>query len=184
MWECQPAPIRRSAALAAVLVALCWPSYAAAEGSVWTAAHLANLTTLRRGGVLGPGGQLGLDVGLGQFFAVTTDFTFSHHFANKEDEIPADRVMGLSAGLRYNFDVFKYVPFGGLSVTGYLDTPLVDESVTQVNAGAKLFLGIQWRFSRFWSTGIRGELHALFSDLNRFPIYTLAGVTFGYHFRL
>ena len=184
MFQCQPHRKPLIAAAFAALTALSIPATAGADGSVWTAAHLANLTTLRRGGVIGLGGQLGVNVDLSQYFALTGDVGFSHHFPNEKDEIPGDRVAAVAGGLRYNFDVFKYVPYAGLAVAGYLDAPLVDGANSQVNAGAKLFLGVDWRFHRYWSVGFRGELHSLLTDLSRFPVYTLVGGSFAYHFRL
>ncbi len=173
----------RITAVLAAFVALCSPAAASAQTSVWAAGHLANLTTLRRGGVLGPGAQLGVNIGISDFFALTADAGASYHFANEEDEIPGDRVLSLAAGLRYNFDVFKYVPYAGLAATAYLDAPLVSEVPARANAGGKLFLGVDWRFDRFWSVGLRGELHTLLSDLSRFPVYTLVGLSGAYHFR-
>lgn len=173
---------RITAALAAFAV-FATPSDAAAETSLWAAGHLANLTTLRRGGVLGPGGQVGVNVGISDFFALTADVGGSYHLANAKDEIPATRVLSLSAGLRYNFDVFKYVPYAGLAATGYIDAPRVDSSIARANAGGKLFLGVDWRFQRHWSVGFRGELHSLLTDLSRFPVYTLVGLSAAYYFR-
>lgn len=159
------------------------PAVSVAETSVFAAGHLANLTTLRRGGVLGPGAQLGVNVGIGDFFAITADVGGSYHFPNKEDEIPGDRVMSVAAGLRYNFDVFKYVPYAGLAGTFYLDAPLVEAAIPRTNAGGKLFVGLDWRFHRFWSVGLRGELHVLATDFSRFPVYTQVGLAGAYHFR-
>jgi hypothetical protein len=167
----------------AVFAALSFPTAAFADGRVWAAGHLANLTTLRRGGVLGPGAELGLGVDLSEFFALSADVTASHHFPNEEDEIPGDRVLGASLGIRYNLDVFKYVPYVGVSATGYLDAPLVDDAEVGANAGAKLFLGIDWRFHRHWSVGFHGELHALLAGTSEFPVYTLVGLSGAYHFR-
>lgn len=168
----------------AALTVFVIPSIATADGSVWVAGHLANLTTLRQGGVLGPGAQLGADLELSQFFALTVDAAASHHFANEAEEIPPDRVLSGSLGLRYNFDVFKYVPYAGIAGTGYLDTPLTAMPSTRANAGGKLFLGVDWRFHRYWSTGFRGELHALLTAVDTFPVYTLVGFRVAYHFRL
>lgn len=173
----------RFAAFFAAFAALSSAASASAETSLWTAGHLANLTTLRRGGVLGPGAQLGVNVGISDFFALTADAGASYHFANEADEIPGDRVVSLAAGLKYNFDVFKYVPYAGLAATAYLDAPLVAGISAQANAGAKLFLGVDWRFHRFWSVGARGELHTMLTDLGRFPVYTLVGLSASYHFR-
>lgn len=184
MKQSQQGQIRRFSAYFAALAVFATAAPAAADGSVWTAAHIANLTTLRRGGVLGPGAQVGGTLGLGQFFALTADVAASHHFPNAEDEIPGDRVFSGSLGIRYNFDVFKYVPYAGLAGAFYVDAPLVSETPAQPNAGGKLFLGVDWRFHRHWSFGFHGELHALLTDLSRFPVYTLAGLSFGYHFRL
>lgn len=184
MLHCQPARICRIPALFAALIAIgvvATPRESAADTSVWAAGHLANLTTLRSGGVLGPGAQVGVNIGLNDFFALTVDGIASYHFANEEAEIDASRVFGLAAGLQYNFDIFKYVPFAGVAATAYLDAPLV--ASVSANAGAKLFLGVDWRFHRFWSVGLRGELHALLTDLNTFPVYTLIGLSASYHFK-
>lgn len=183
MRDCQQAQKWRITAILAVFLTLQSPAIATAETSIWAAGHLANLTTLRRGGVLGPGAQLGLNVGFSEFFAFTADAGASYHFPNAEDEIPGDRVMSLTAGLRYNFDVFKYVPYGGLAAAYYLDAPLVEAAIPRSNFGAKLFLGVDWRFHRFWSVGVRGELHVLLTDLSRYPVYTQVGLAGTYYFR-
>jgi len=184
MVQCQPTPKARFAAYFAAFLLFAVPRSAAADGSLWLGTGLANLTTLNAGGVLGPGAQVGGSVGLGEFFSVTFDATASHHFANRRNEIPADRVLAASLGVRYNFDVFKYVPYAGLAAAAYLDAPRVADAGVNANAGGKLFLGVDWRFHRKWSFGVDAELHTLLTDLSRFPVYTIVGVNIAYHFRL
>lgn len=183
MTECQPRVGRRITAAVAVLAVLLTSAVSSADTRVWAGVGAANLSTVGDGGLWGPAAQLGVNLGLGEFWALTADVGGSHHFANAEQELPADRVGALSLGLRYNLDVFKYVPYLGLAVTGFLDAPLVDDAALQTNLGAKLSLGAEWRFSRTWSVGFRGELHAMATDLSRYPVYSIVGFDFGVHFR-
>lgn len=183
MWQCQPTPTARFAAYFAVFLLFVCPRAAKADGAVWAGAGLANLTTLNAGGVLGPGVQLGGSVGIGEFFAITADVVGSHHFENRQNEIPSDRVLAASLGIRYNFDVFKYVPYAGLAAAAYLDAPSVSDAPVNANAGGKLFLGVDWRFHRNWSFGPNAELHTLLTDLSRFPVFTFIGVNVAHHFR-
>lgn len=183
MVECQPSRFARFATYLAVFTAVSFPALAHADGRIWAAGHVANLTTLRRGGVLGPGAELGLGVDISEIFSLTADLHASHHFPNEAEEIPGDRVLGASLGVRYNLDVFTYVPYVGLAATGYLDAPLAEGAGVGANAGGKLFLGVDWRFHRHWSIGFHGELHALLAGNSQFPVYTLAGLSAAYHFR-
>lgn len=90
----------------------------------------------------------------------------------------------LGFGVRYNLDVFTYVPYAGLGITGYIDTPLVDDGPAATNLGAKFIIGVDWRFDRHWSLGFKAELHALATDLGRYPIYSTVGLNVAWHFRL
>lgn len=183
MVQCQPAPTRRFAAIFAGLLLFAIPQIATADGRVWAGAGLANLTSFDDGSLPGPGAQLGLGLDLSEFFALSLDATSSYHFGDADRELPADRVASAALGLRYNFDVFKYVPYAGLAAAAYLDAPAVSGSTVEANFGVKLFLGVDWRFHRFWSVGFHGELHALLTQVQDFPVYTFLGLNAAYHLR-
>ena len=169
------------------LVAL--PSMAHAdEAEVWAGGAAANLSDFEVG-AWGVGGQVGAQWQFDDFWSVFADYTLSYHFEREASEpeaepIPADVVNALGIGFRYNLDVFTYVPYFGLAAMGYLDSPRVADESLNANAGAKFVLGVDYRWDRAWSLGLVGEIHALVSDLRRYPIYTVFSVNIGYHFRL
>lgn len=182
-----PRPARHCFAVVAALLcasALSWPAEARADGQLYLGPVAANLNTLGDGGLWGLGGRFGGQLSMGDFWGVFADVAGSYHFENTDEELPADVVSVLSAGLRYNLDIFAYVPYIGLGATAYLDAPLVDGESAQANAGAKFLLGVDWRYDRFWSLGFAAEIHALLTDLDRYPVYSQVGAYLGYHFRL
>lgn len=160
------------------------PATASADGRLWLEADAANLNTVGEGGLWGPGLQVGAQLGLTEFWAVFADLGSSYHFEDTEAELPDDLVTQLSAGIRYNLDVFTYVPYAGFGVTGYLDTPIVDDGPANTNLGAKFVLGVDWRWDRYWSLGFKAALHALATDLDRYPVYSTVGANISWHFRL
>ncbi len=184
MVQCQPSLKSLSAACFAGFAVLLAAVPARAEVWLWAGPTIANLTTVRAGGQLGPGAQLGVGVELSESFAVVVDAAASHHPAAPESELPADRVLATSLGLRYDFDVFTYVPYGGIAGAFYLDVPAVTDAIPATNAGGKAFLGVDWRWHRNWSVGAHAELHLLLTDLNRFPVYNFFGLNLAYHIRL
>ena len=185
---CQPDALSRALAPLAVAVlglgALVWPGDARGEGQIYLGPVAANLNTLGEGGLWGAGGRVGGQLALGDFWGVFADVGASYHFEDAEQELAADVVSVASAGVRYNLDVFTYVPYVGLGATAYLDTPLVDGAPARATAGAKFLHGVDWRYDRFWSLGAAAEIHALLTDLDRYPVYSQVGVYVGYHFRL
>jgi hypothetical protein len=88
-------------------------------------------------------------------------------------------------GLRYNLDVFAYVPYVAVSMVLHQRGPVADLGERPISTlGAKASLGLDWRFTRNWSVGGRVELHAVGSSPRQFPAFgTLQGVL-SYHFRL
>lgn len=168
---------------------LCAPGSAYAdEGEFWFGPAAANLSDFEVG-VWGVGGQAGAQWQFDDFWGLFADYTLTYHFSadpvSEEGEtIPADLVNALGVGIRYNLDLFTYVPYFGLAAMGYLDAPQIADEGLNANAGAKLVLGVDYRYDREWSFGLAGEIHALVSDLSRYPVYTVLSVNLGYHFRL
>ncbi len=160
------------------------------ELGVWAGVGAANLNTVGAGGLWGPGGQAGIHYQISEFWMLSSSFGASHHFQSSElqkDEttilFPADTVMNASLRLRYLIDIVKYIPYFGLGPTFYVDIPRVDDAEPLVNFGASLVIGMDWRYSRHSSVGIFGELHAVASDLGRYPVYSITGLRYIKHFR-
>ena len=168
------------------------------ELGIWAGTGAANLNTVKRGGLWGPEVQVGLHYQISDFWMVSTSFAASHHFeaeeeVNDEERIifPADTVIAASFRLRYLIDIVKYIPYFGLGPTLYLDVPVVaaeagqpaSSSDANLNLGASAVLGMDWRYSRYSSVGVFAELHAVASDLGRYPVYSVAGFRFVKHFR-
>ncbi len=160
------------------------PSWA--DGSVYAGLGGANLTDLGSSGLFGLGGQFGARYDLTEYWAAFADIGGSYHFEKVESEeltLPAQIVSHVSAGVRYNLDVFTYVPWASLALAGYLDTPTTSEGSTNVNAGLKVGLGVDWRLDRFWSVGLYADIHALLTNLDVFPVYSQFGLNLTHHFR-
>lgn len=155
---------------------------ARAQARISAAATVANLNTLTAGGQTGPGLQLAGLYGFSEFWALSADISGSYHFPNEEEELDAAMVSVASLQLRYNIDVFQYIPWIAIGAAGYLDRPIVDGAPAQTNLGAKISLGVDYRRSRSTTIGVFAELHALATDLGRFPVYSQAGLLFAYHF--
>jgi len=155
----------------------------ATQTKFWVGLHGANLNDLGSGGLWGPGAMVGGLLQLDDFWSVALDAGSSYHFENTAEELPAEWVNAFALSLRYNLDVFTYIPWLGLGATFYLDSPQVSDAELQANVGAKLALGIDWRYSRENSIGFYAEIHALASDLNRYPIYSCVGLSWNWHFR-
>lgn len=156
------------------------------EAMAWFGPSVANLTASDTGLRWGPGGQLGLQLGLNDFWKLAVGLEGSYHFATTDDdvEVPATPVTGAFVGARYALDVFTYVPYAGLALTGFLDPPSASATPDGPALGAKLTLGVDWRTSRYWSWGVLVEVHMSFSEPGEIPVYSTANVHLGYHFRL
>lgn len=171
------------APLLALMVLFVANAASAAEGKVWVGANVANLNDLGTGGLWGPGVAVGGQLQLDDFWSIVLDANSSYHFENVNEELPADWVNALGLSLRYNLDVFTYVPWFGLGATFYLDAPMVADAALETNLGAKLAFGVDWRYDRGNSLGFYGEIHALATDLERYPIYSVVGMTWNWHSR-
>lgn len=181
--------------LAALLVAittatLVLPSPATAsqgDASVWLGAGLSNAPAVNDGPLLGTAGELGVNIDINDFWSLDFGFQSTYHFDKAFDQATVDGFYAqhLFAGFRYNLDIFTFVPYLGMSAVAFLPGPPRDAaSPTQPAVGGKLNLGIDWRFARHWSTGLRAELHLLSNSLDRFPSYNVVGWRVTYHFRL
>lgn len=161
----------------------------ATELSLSAALGGANLNTVKHGGIWGPGLQLTAQYSFDEFWMIAITASGSHHFesmsTDKENSIiiPADTVLNTSFRLVYLIDIVEYIPYFGLGPTLYMDVPRIDGAEAQTNLGASLIFGVDWRYSRYYSLGAFGELHALATDLNRYPVYSFVGFRWTYHLR-
>ncbi len=166
---------------------MCLPIQASASdgyAQLWSGLALANANGVTDNGQWGPGAQLGARVGITDFWSITGGVEGSYHFAETEDDIPSSEVLGLFGGFRYNLDIFQYVPYLGLSIENFILAPPDAPGESRAGVGAKLSVGVDWRYSREWSLGGMIELHAPLTDPGDFPIYSTLGVNLAYHFRL
>ncbi len=178
----------RRLALAGACVAtcllLCARPAAASEGEaqVWGQLMLANANAVGDSGQWGPGGQIGVLAGITDFWSILGGVDASYQFAS--GDAPSAEILGLFAGFRYNLDVFQYVPYLGLSFEDFPQGPPDSTGAQGPQVGAKLSIGLDWRYSRNCSAGAMIELHAPMTHPDRFPIYSTLGANLTYHFRL
>jgi len=158
------------------------------EASVWAAVEGANASdTTAEGPQFGLGAQTGVSFGISDFWTLNFGAEGAFHPAVSpgDDEIPALIVQDLFAGFRYNIDIFTYVPYVKLSAVTYTQAPRLDPVDNQrAGVGAKLTVGVDWRFERHWSLGGMAELHAVQLDFEEFPSYSTVGFRLTHHFRL
>ena len=136
---------------------------------------------------LGATSQFGLDLALGDFIGLQVGLDGSYHPASNKRELPPVIVSDLYVGARYNFDVFKYVPYVGAGLVGYLNSPPVgapEDNTLAPGAGAKLFFGLYYRPRREWSFGGKVELHGAAPAFSEFSVYSAILFQVGYHWRL
>ncbi|MEZ4460457.1 MAG: hypothetical protein R3E66_12185 [bacterium] len=175
---------RITALLVALLTSAAASDAAAAEGRLRLAPTFADLNGLGAEGLWGLGGQAGFEWGFADYWAAVVDATGSYHFADDEREIPAQLVTAVALGLRYNIDIFTYVPWISVSGVSYFNQPLVEGLESNVNAGARVGFGVDYRMDRDFAVGVFGELHAPFSDIQNYPIYSNVGINVAWIFRL
>ncbi len=179
------------AALAVVIGALVTPFPAAAsdgEASLRLAGEFVNASRASRAGPhLGAGLEGRAVFGLSDFWSLSLGAETAWHppATPGDDELGSMVVQDLFGGVRYNLDVFTYVPYIGLSAVAYPLAPPTEPGAPQrANVGAKLTVGIDWRMSRSWSLGGLVELHSVGLEFGDFPSYASVGFSIGYHFRL
>ncbi len=145
----------------------------------------ADLPTLGEEGQSGFGGAIFAQVQLDTFWAITAGSTLSYHLSDKKAELPGQRITSLWAGAIYNLDVFTYVPFFSLALTGYLADPdLKDPDGQSADAGAKIGFGVDWRRYRTWSLGAEVNVHAFITDLETYPVFLTTLIRLNYHIEL
>jgi hypothetical protein len=157
------------------------------DASVWLGAGLSNAPAVNDDPLLGTAGELGLNIDINDFWSLDFGFQSTVHFGRDFDNSSVDGFYAqhLFAGFRYNLDIFTFVPYLGMSAVAFIPGPPPDPaSAVQPAVGGKLNIGVDWRFARHWSTGLRAELHLLSSSLDRFPSYNMVGWRVTYHFRL
>ena len=179
--------LRATAVLIGLLVVVAGapPAHASeGEAQVWGALALANANAISETGQWGPGAQLGVLAGITDFWSIAGGVEGSYHFLEQGDDIPASEVVNLFGGFRYNLDIFKYVPYVGLSIVNHILGPPDEPGDTGPVVGAKFTVGLDWRYARHWSAGAMFELHAPLDAPGDFPNYSTLGFNLAYHFRL
>lgn len=154
------------------------------EGRFRLAPTFADLNDLGTEGLWGIGAQAGFEFAFSDYWAGVVDITGSYHFEDSDREIPAQLVSAAALGLRYNIDIFTYVPWMSVSAVSYLNAPLIEGETSSVAAGARLAFGVDYRINRAFSVGAFAEIHAPFSDLQNYPIYSNVGVNVAWIFRI
>ena len=86
-------------------------------------------------------------------------------------------VQQASVGLRYQLDVFAYVPWVDLAPGVYLSSG--EKAPGETWAGFGLGFGFDRLIDESWSVGVSTRYHHLFGE-ERFPAYFTVGVRFGY----
>lgn len=173
-----------TATVLAVFSMFCTSNAQAEEARFRLAPTLANLNDLGAEGLWGVGGQVGVEWAFSDYWAVIGDAGASYHFEDAERELSAQVVSAAALGLRYNIDVFTYVPWVSVSAVGYHNAPLLEGAESAVAAGARVSFGVDYRIDRHWAIGVFADLHAPFSDLQRYPIYSNVGVNAAWIIRI
>ncbi len=134
-------------------------------------------------------GQLDIDASINDFWGIHAGLEGAYHLRREGTDpiTPASTVANAWAGVRYNFDVFAYVPYIGLAAVGYLNAPPTtapNEQATAPGAGAKLTMGLLWRPRRSWSYGASIDLHGAVPALTNFGLWATLTFRIAYHWRL
>ena len=181
--------------MALLLVAGCLLSgrAEAAEGRVAAGVGVAVVRPATELSQLGPVSQLVLGLTLGDFFTLYGGLEGGYMFGGEgpaaaEDGAPMPLepylLHDLFLGLRYNLDVFTYIPFVGLALVAYGRGPTAPDGQPAPALGAKLSVGMQYRAWRDWSVGGALELHGALPQLAELSFLGSLTLNLGYHFRL
>lgn len=179
--------VRSALAVAAAFFLLTVSSEAAASkgyARTWVGVMGANVNTASDRGQWGPGLELGFGAGITDFWSITATAQGSYHLALDEEGIDAAPVSSVAAGFRYNLDVFKYVPYLGLSINNFLIKPAPGDGALSADISLRGTVGCDWRYDRHWSVGVKIDLHAPLASPGNFPIFSAAGLNLAHHFRL
>jgi len=145
-------------------------------------------------GQFGPGAQFGLSLQLTQFWSLAAGADAGYHFRRTIESRDPDNPTVLApllvtdawVGATYALDVFRYIPYVGLSLVGYATSPPSgpQDTVLGPDLGAKLTIGLVYRPTRDWSIGSAIEVHSSLLQLGALSLYSQVTVNVGYHFRL
>ncbi|MEM1347467.1 MAG: hypothetical protein AAGI01_02855 [Myxococcota bacterium] len=189
-------PTRLAIAACTVLAICSSPSLAdALDGRIFLGASGNAARPGTTEGQLGPGAQLGISFELSEFWSVTAGADANYHFGRSiADDDPGAAPTELSpllvsdawVGATYALDVFRYIPYVGLSLVGYATSPPSGPNDTLLgpDLGTKLTLGLVYRPTRAWSISGAIEAHSSLLQLGQFSLYSQAVIHVGYHFRL
>ncbi len=172
--------------LVATLLSVCATSSPAhaLDGMVWVSAGGSSLQPGQPYRQLGVGSQLGLNLNLQERWGAEVGVSAMRYGQQKEFELEPLLVTDVFAGVRYNLDYFKYIPY--VSVDAVLFAPnalrVGDPEQGQVGVpfGGRLVLGMLWRPRREWSLGGHLDLTGSIPD---FGLSSALWIDFGYHWR-
>lgn len=182
-------PPRHAVAAAALLLAtLPASAYAGrTESRLWLGAGTAFVRAGTNDMQWGPSGQLGFQITLSELWslqlALDAAYPLSTTVGQGDDAVtlPATLIAGGSAGVIYNFDVFTYIPFLGLALTGWGAAPPVSRDARGPDLGLKLSLGLLYRPERDWSVGAVIDLHTSLLAIGDFSLASSASLQASYH---
>lgn len=120
----------------------------------------------------GIGGAAELGYAFDGFWVVRAGYGLGQHVSKGD----AFFVHQLNLGVRYQLDVFEYVPWIELSPGVYLAD---GDGGPAAGGGVRAGLGFDWLIDPSWSLGFNTHLHQLAME-GRFPAYFTAGARLGY----
>jgi hypothetical protein len=181
----------RTAAPLLTLALLCLIPASAHAGRTESRLWLGAGTAFVRAGTSdvqwGPAGQLGFQITLTELWslqlALDTAYPLSTTVGEGDDAVtlPAAPLVGGSVGVIYNLDVFTYIPFIGLAMTGWAAAPPIDRDTRGPDLGLKLSIGMLWRPERDWSLGAVVDLHTSLLAISDFSLASTATLQASYH---
>ena len=156
------------------------------EGQSWLGAGASSHQPGRPYRQPGAGAQLGTALHLGERWGIQAGADALWYAAARESEQSTSlQILDVHAGVRYNLDYFKYIPYLALSAVFFVPQPLPtgdpDETQALTNFGSRLSLGVTWRPRRSWSLG--GQLD-LTGSIPNFGLNSALWLQVGYHWRL
>jgi hypothetical protein len=164
------------------------PAYAGrTESRLWLGAGASFVRAGTQDAQIGPAGQLGFQLTLSELWSLQLALDLAYPLSSTVGQgddattLPATLIAGGSAGVLYNLDVFTYIPFLGLALTGWAAAPPISREERGPDLGLKLSLGMLYRPERDWSLGAIIDLHTSLLSLGDFSLASTALVQASYH---
>lgn len=157
------------------------------EGQGWVGTGAANIHQVAPtlAGWWGPALELGLVLNITDFWQLITDLSTSYHFERiVDDEAEGPYTVASAAlGLRYTFDIFKYIPYAGISFVASPFGPPSESSPAGELWSIRATLGADYRYNRRISFGGAVQISAPLTEPQSFPLYSSIRAHIGFHFR-